>query len=137
MNLFLSDFTSFKNYLLWPLRSKLCNFIILPFIQNLNNNRSKTKKIIKKRWILNMKSDLMWPSMTSTLWGHTSYHKNLCLHNISMHKFSYKNRFINECTQKNWIKIREWWSFCELKLKTCFFVALQLHMIEIYSIFKL
>ena len=34
------------------------------------------------------------------LGGHTSFYKNMCIHNVNIHTNFYQNRFINECARK-------------------------------------
>ena len=53
------------------------------------------------------------------LWGHTVLYKNLRLHNVSIHRNVYQNRFINEYARKKRYKIPESQSFLVRYRRTC------------------
>ena len=69
------------------------------FFQSINNiNRRKSVFLIKKVIIC----DLEWP-LRSCL----DFIENFHLHNVSIHRKFYQNRFINECVRKKQAKIPE------------------------------
>ena len=67
-----------------------------------------SKKIYVKKWIFRLKSDLMWPSITSEVILHIN--TNLLLCNVSIYQKFYQNQLIDECAEK------------KKKLKSCNFV---------------
>ena len=63
------------------------------------------KKISKKRCILKPEIDLMLPSMTFEVI--LNLMKDLCVHNVSNHRFFYQNDFTNKCARENEAKFLE------------------------------